>query len=238
MNEFCSHGQPWNAYCRFCVQENSPPEAKASPPPSWPLNDPKAMESIERGLAQAKAGDLHYLGSFAEHAQESESPSPSSPGGLPEGVPIPNPSHHPFCSKASGPRSECHVCQGFDSLPQGSPEASEGVIDRIAGGLDLNGAIQFVKERRWVPSVYFESMLAEINALRADLAAARARIVELEGAAREARDWIDHRDDCAHIDDNERNACSCGFEETWGKLDKALQTEQREVPRPPAEGSP
>jgi hypothetical protein len=54
--------------------------------------------------------------------------------------------------------------------------------DRISGGLDLNGAKEFVERERWVPMAYFQSMLSEIYRLRA--------ASEASAGLREARKYL------------------------------------------------
>ncbi len=39
---------------------------------AWLFNNPAALASVRRGLAQSAKGETHYLGSFAEYADDEE----------------------------------------------------------------------------------------------------------------------------------------------------------------------
>lgn len=62
------------------------------------------------------------------------------------------------CEEKSGDSSECPI------HPQSTKDA-----DRIAGGLDLEGAKRFVAEKNWVPKSYFLSLVSEVEKLRSAL---------------------------------------------------------------------
>lgn len=70
----------------------------------------------------------------------------------------------------------------FPVLNTSPPGATPEAVDRIAGGLDLEGAKRFVAERNWVPKVYFLSMVEEITTLR-------WKVESLEADKRELDPW-------------------------------------------------
>uniref|UniRef100_A0A6H1ZUG3 Ubiquitin-like domain-containing protein n=1 Tax=viral metagenome TaxID=1070528 RepID=A0A6H1ZUG3_9ZZZZ len=45
-----------------------------------------------------------------------------TPSALPAAEPDATPDHHEYCSRGVGPREHCHVCRGFDAMPDATPD--------------------------------------------------------------------------------------------------------------------
>lgn len=54
----------------ICHIESEQEERVEVKPTAWPLNDPKAMASIRRGLKQSSEGKASHLGSFSRYARK------------------------------------------------------------------------------------------------------------------------------------------------------------------------
>jgi hypothetical protein len=59
-----------SAYVRPYIEHKVVKIGKKTPPLEWPLNDPKALASIRRGIKQMREGDLRDLGSFEQYADD------------------------------------------------------------------------------------------------------------------------------------------------------------------------
>jgi hypothetical protein len=50
------------------LEEITPASTEIMNPEAWFWNNPEAIAEVQAGLAQAAAGEVQYLGSFAEYA--------------------------------------------------------------------------------------------------------------------------------------------------------------------------
>ena len=70
------HGKKNASDLRFVIYTNDAGQILLSPQVSIPLHEawlyknPKALSSVRRGLRQSAQGKLHYLGSFAQYADD------------------------------------------------------------------------------------------------------------------------------------------------------------------------